>query len=234
MPVDAALLQALCRRTLERTDFRGLGLRSEGKVQSDSDGRGRLIDRIAKRTIDEDPDAAKTIEIIKLLGELASAEQSMKLTHNPYSKLVDPDTGRMYPTLSSMQAARRMTGSNPNPMQLAKRGPLVYIRGIYQADHDDHLVVSIDWSQIELVLIGELSGDPEFARAYGQLPYQDLHIIAAAHLVGSTPEILKELKSLPDDYPEDTVAEEVLPGYLLHGKPFRPAKVRVATKKRGQ
>jgi phosphoribosylaminoimidazole-succinocarboxamide synthase len=33
MPVDAALLRELCARTLERTDFAGLGRREEGKVR---------------------------------------------------------------------------------------------------------------------------------------------------------------------------------------------------------
>ena len=33
MPVDAALLRELCARTLERTDFTGLGRREEGKVR---------------------------------------------------------------------------------------------------------------------------------------------------------------------------------------------------------
>jgi phosphoribosylaminoimidazole-succinocarboxamide synthase len=44
MPVDAALLRELCGRTLERTDFAGLGRREEGKV------RDSYIDE-KKRTI---------------------------------------------------------------------------------------------------------------------------------------------------------------------------------------
>lgn len=51
---------------------------------------------------------------------------------------------------------------------------------------DDHVIVSIDWSQIELVLIGDFSGDPEFARCYGQMPYDDLHIVAASDCLGFT------------------------------------------------
>jgi phosphoribosylaminoimidazole-succinocarboxamide synthase len=51
MPVDAKLLQELCRRTLERTDFRGLGLRSEGKVRDSYVGEKRrtivVTDRVS-------------------------------------------------------------------------------------------------------------------------------------------------------------------------------------------
>ena len=42
-----------------------------------------------------------------------------------------------------------------------------------------NLIVSIDFQQIELVLIGEFSGDPAFAEAYGQIPFSDLHLTAA-------------------------------------------------------
>jgi phosphoribosylaminoimidazole-succinocarboxamide synthase len=51
MPVDARLLQELCRRTLERTDFRGLGRREEGKVRDSYVGEKRrtivVTDRIS-------------------------------------------------------------------------------------------------------------------------------------------------------------------------------------------
>jgi phosphoribosylaminoimidazole-succinocarboxamide synthase len=51
MPVDAKLLQELCRRTLERTDFRGLGRREEGKVRDSYVGEKRrtivVTDRVS-------------------------------------------------------------------------------------------------------------------------------------------------------------------------------------------
>lgn len=47
----------------------------------------------------------------------------------------------------------------------------------------DHLIVSLDWSAIELVIIGELSKDPEFFKAFGQLPHEDLHTGATASVL---------------------------------------------------
>jgi phosphoribosylaminoimidazole-succinocarboxamide synthase len=51
MPVDARLLQELCQRTLERTDFRGLGRREEGKVRDSYVGEKRrtivVTDRVS-------------------------------------------------------------------------------------------------------------------------------------------------------------------------------------------
>jgi phosphoribosylaminoimidazole-succinocarboxamide synthase len=51
MPVDAALLRELCGRTLERTDFAGLGRREEGKVRDSYIGEKKrtivVTDRIS-------------------------------------------------------------------------------------------------------------------------------------------------------------------------------------------
>lgn len=79
-------------------------------------------------------------------------------------------SAHMYPEVTSMLATRRMASSNPNGMQLAKRGESTYVRGFYEPDTEDEVMVSLDWSQVELVLIGEFSGDPEFSKAFGQLP----------------------------------------------------------------
>lgn len=47
----------------------------------------------------------------------------------------------------------------------------------------EHLIVSLDWSAIELVIVGELSGDPEFFKAFGQLPHEDLHMGATVSVL---------------------------------------------------
>lgn len=171
-----------------------------GKVQSDADNRGRLMARLEKAGADANKKA-----LLLSLTKLASIETTMKLFLTPYMKLTDPDTGYLYPVLSSMLATRRMGARFPNPMQLTKQGESVYVRGFFEPDHKDHLLVSLDWSQIELVIIGDQSGDPEFAKAYAQLPYNDLHLGAAADILSAiydttvTEEQFKSLKSMPDD-----------------------------------
>lgn len=178
---------------------------SDGKTQSDGEARGKLKDRAT------DPNEIKMLE---QLGKIAGIEQRMKLYLTPYTRLMDPETGRMYPVVSSMLATRRMAASTPNPMQLAKRGESTYVRGFFQGDKveapsivhginagDEHLVMSCDWSGIELVLIGEQSGDPEFIKAFGQIPHEDLHSGAAADILsadvhGLTEPAFKDLKKL--------------------------------------
>lgn len=122
-------------------------------------------------------------KILDVLSKLADIEQSVKLYLNPYLMLADPETHRLYPTMSSRLNTRRMGCENPNGMQLAKRGESVFVRGFFLPERDDHLLVCVDWSQVELVLIGEDSKDPAFFEAYGQIPYQDLHLGAAASAV---------------------------------------------------
>lgn len=158
---------------------------SGGKVGSDNAAREKLRKKV------EDP------RMLDLLQEIGAIEQRMKLYLNPYLLLCDPETSRVYPVVSSQLNSRRMAASFPNPMQLAKRGESTYIRGFYEPDEPDQVIVSIDWSQIELVLIGDQSGDEGFADAYGQLPFKDLHTKAVGDMFEvENPKELPDFKSL--------------------------------------
>lgn len=162
-----------------------------GKVQSDGECRGKLLDKARRVDAEGDEElegwkemAPVAVKALECLNKMASLEQRMKLYLQPYLHLVDPDTGRIHPVISSTLATRRMAMRYPNGMQLAKRGESVYVRGVYRPDGDDYLVVSRDWSAIELLIIGELSGDQEFAKVYSQIPHGDLHAGAAADILG--------------------------------------------------
>jgi DNA polymerase I-like protein with 3'-5' exonuclease and polymerase domains len=184
----------------------------KGKVQSDAEARGKLQNRLEKKLkelqerpgVHPDPMMGRyeaAIEVLKALAALAGIETRMKLYLTPYMQLTDPATQRMHPVLSSKLASRRMGCSTPNGMQLAKRGESTYVRGFFEADEPDHVILSRDWSGVELVEIGDFSGDPEFAKAFGQIPYEDLHSGAAADILaveveGMTAELFKKLGSM--------------------------------------
>lgn len=190
---------------------------NKGKVQSDDEARGKLVEMVK-----DDP---RKIRVINAITKLARIEQAMKLYLTPYSLMIDPATGRMYPNISSKLATRRMAASFPNPMQLAKQGETKYIRGFYKPDTDEHVVISNDWSQLELVLIGDASGDPKFKEAYGQLPYKDLHLGAAAAILSAiygVPLTADEFKAL------NTMADDVVEPY---GFPLVDASGKVLTPK---
>src|SRR3546814_19327475 len=100
----------------------------------------------------------QTEEVLTSLQEMAEIEQRMKLYLTPYTQLMDPETSRVYPSVSSKLATRRLAASFPNPMQLAKQGNSPYIRSLYHAADDDQHVFSADWSSVELVLVGGFGG----------------------------------------------------------------------------
>jgi DNA polymerase I-like protein with 3'-5' exonuclease and polymerase domains len=166
---------------------------AEGSVASDKEARGRIREEL-------DPDGLPA-QIMRDLQSMADIEQRMKLYLTPYTQLMDPETSRVYPSLSSRLATRRLATSFPNPMQLAKSGDSAYIRSFYLGDDDDHVVISADWSAIELVLIGDMAGGQGgMKEVYGQLPYGDMHTGAAVDalsiktLPGLTEEEFREFK----------------------------------------
>lgn len=147
---------------------------SEGEISSDKEARGKMLIK-AEQAGDQ-----RAIDVLKCYQRMADVEQTVKLYLTPYTQLMDPETSRVYPTLSSMLATRRFAMSFPNGMALAKYSEAKYVRGFYLGDTDDHVVVSADWSSVELVIIGDLSGDHGFREVFGQIPYGDLHTGAAA------------------------------------------------------
>ena len=186
----------------------------QGKVQSDAEARGGLLEAAVEKN-------HPSVEILKLLSELSRVDQAMKLYLNPYLDLTDPETERVYPLISSELATRRMAGRYPNPMQLSKYGESKYVRGFYLPDSEDEVLVSLDWSGVELVLIGELSGDPIFAQAYAQLPHGDLHIEAASEFFETDVETLKEIRGLdPEEFTGGTHLGIDLVDY--RGRPLSP------------
>lgn len=168
-------------RTILYDLFQQEPIKEQGKIQSDGEARAKIRERLL--TLPESPRREASLKVIEGMAKLASIEQRMKLYLTPYMLLTDPETKRLYPELSSLLATRRTSCSNPNGQQLVKRGEAVYIRDFFEADHDDHFIVGADWSAVELVAIGEQSRDPEFIKAFGQRPHQDLHAGAAAAIL---------------------------------------------------
>jgi len=187
---------------------------SDGKVQSDDETRSSMLRRYCKAWAQErgleleqvyNPDKNKVtnedlladpkVKVLLAYKELAGIEQRMKLYLTPYLLLVDPETDCMYPVLSSRLATRRTSCQFPNGQQLAKYGGSAYVRGFFEPDEEDHVLVSADWSAIELVIVGNYSQDPAFLRAYGQRPHDDLHSWTAAKMLRMD---LEEFMEHPD------------------------------------
>lgn len=175
-------------------------IKSKGKIQSGKEQRGKMIESY------EDNSPEK--RLLQCMNKLTNVDQVMKLYLNPYLLLIDPETKHVYPGISSELATRRMSMANPNAQQLSKRGDSTYVRGFYLPDYDDHVIMSSDYSAVELCIPGELSGDPEFVKCFSTRPPGDLHSRAAAAMLGMSLEDFNSLPLLPEDVKE------------LHGIPF--------------
>lgn len=189
---------------------------SQGKIQSDKDAQLKMRERLIKKATDNkwvrwdakdkeqlfpiremcDDEVWKkftnTLIIIDSFKSLANSETTIKLFINNYLNMTDPQTGKIYPVLNSLLASRRMALASPNLSQLAKFGSGGYVRSFFEPDEPDHVIMTMDWSSVELVLIGDQSGDPVFALYFGQLPFGDMHTDTAASLLDMEVHVFKQ------------------------------------------
>ena len=171
-------------------------IQENGKTQSDGDARDKMLERLVRSKHEIEEDRFNAIKgVLECFKKLGSIDTTIKLFLTNYLNLVDPETSRMYPTLSSQLDTRRMALSNPNVSQLPKGKISEYVRGFFLADNEDHLVISCDWNSIELVIVAEYSGDIEMCRAFSTIPYDDMHSLTAGYCLEMTPE---EFKIHPD------------------------------------
>jgi DNA polymerase-1 len=103
-------------------------------------------------------------------------------------KLVDPDTGRLHATFhQTVTATGRLSSSDPNLQNVPIRGPLGRrIREAFVAGAPDGVLLSADYSQIELRILAHLSGDSYLIEAFRQ--GQDIHRATAARIFDVPPE----------------------------------------------
>jgi DNA polymerase-1 len=95
-------------------------------------------------------------------------------------QLVDPLSGRVHTSFGQASTATgRLASSNPNLMNIPIRTELGQrIRRAFKAGRPDHVLVSADYSQIELRIAAHLSGDPALLGAFAA--GQDIHTATAA------------------------------------------------------
>jgi DNA polymerase I len=101
--------------------------------------------------------------------------------------LVNPTTGRLHTSFNQAVAATgRLSSSNPNLQNIPIRSEVGRrIREAFVAK-PGHLLVSADYSQIELRILAHFSQDPAFLDAFRS--GQDIHLRTAAEVFGVPPE----------------------------------------------
>ncbi|MGH7667189.1 MAG: DNA polymerase I [Candidatus Dormibacteria bacterium] len=98
--------------------------------------------------------------------------------------LVDPDDGRVHTSFNQAVAATgRLSSSDPNLQNIPIRTPLGRrIRAAFVPEREGWILVSADYSQIELRVLAHLSQDPRLAAAFAR--GDDVHADTAAQVFG--------------------------------------------------
>ncbi len=100
--------------------------------------------------------------------------------------MVNPRTGRIHTSFNQVVAVTgRLSSDNPNLQNIpirTERGR--EIRKAFIPRNPDYLLLSADYSQIELRIIAELSGDPAMLEAFNS--GEDIHAATASKVYGVT------------------------------------------------
>jgi DNA polymerase-1 len=107
---------------------------------------------------------------------------------DPLPSLVNPDTGRIHTTFNqALTATGRLSSVRPNLQNIpirTERGQK--IRMAFVPSSDDGYILSADYSQIELRIMAELSGDTRLIESF--LHGNDIHTATAAAIFHVSPE----------------------------------------------
>jgi len=142
---------------------------------------------VGKRTKTGYSTDADTLEALRekhpIVGLILEHRQLSKLKStyvDALPQLVDPLSGRVHTSFGQASTATgRLSSSNPNLMNIPIRTELGQrIRRAFKASRPGHVMVSADYSQIELRIAAHLSGDPELLGAFKA--GQDIHTATAA------------------------------------------------------
>ena len=127
----------------------------------------------------------------KLLLEYRELQKKLGTYLQTYAGYIHPDTGRIHPSfLQCRVPTGRLACSNPNVQQIPHEDEF---RGCFVAEEGNTLVI-VDYSQIELRILAEVSEDPGFVTAFQE--GDDLHSVTAATMFGvEKGEVTKEQRT---------------------------------------
>ena len=119
-----------------------------------------------------DETTLKSIEhthpIIHEILEFRAVKKLLSTYIEPFSTYVSPFTGRIHTTFNqALTSTGRLSSSNPNLQNIpvrTERGK--EIRKAFIPEHPDDLILSADYSQIELRIMAHLSGDAHLIQSF--------------------------------------------------------------------
>lgn len=197
LTAEAAVLEAEIR---EMTGAPELNVNS-AKQLGDVLFEGMKIDPKPKRTktgqyrTDEEylQSLSENHPVIEKILEYRGLKKLLSTYIEALPQLINPDTGRIHTSFNqAVTATGRLSSTNPNLQNIPIRDAVGReIRKAFTAPDYEHVVVSADYSQVELRIMAHLSGDKALRQAF--LDGEDVHTATAAKIFGvSLDEVTRE------------------------------------------
>lgn len=120
--------------------------------------------------------------IVDLILQYRGVKKLLSTYVEALPQLVNRATGRIHTSFNqAITATGRLSSTNPNLQNIPVRDDMGRrIREAFVPSDDDHLLLSADYSQVELRLMAHLSGDESLIAAF--LHDEDVHAATAAKL----------------------------------------------------
>ncbi|MFY9977558.1 MAG: DNA polymerase I [Candidatus Sulfotelmatobacter sp.] len=145
-------------------------------------GKGRTI----STAVDVLEDLAEEFPIARMVLDYRQLTKLKSTYVDTLPALIDRSTGRLHTTFTQTGTATgRLSSANPNLQNIPIRTELGRgIRAAFIAE-PGHLLLTADYSQIELRLLAHFSGDPLLVEAYRR--GDDIHTLTASQVFGVPP-----------------------------------------------
>ena len=129
---------------------------------------------------------ARKHRIVDLILEYRGVKKLLSTYVEALPQLVTRSTGRIHTSFNqAVTATGRLSSTNPNLQNIPVRDDMGRrIRKAFIPSDDDHLLLSADYSQVELRLMAHLSGDESLIAAFEH--GEDIHAATAAKLFNKT------------------------------------------------
>ena len=129
---------------------------------------------------------ARKHRIVDLILEYRGVKKLLSTYVEALPQLVNRSTGRIHTSFNqAVTATGRLSSTNPNLQNIPVRDDMGRrIRKAFIPSDDDHLLLSADYSQVELRLMAHLSGDESLISAFEH--GEDIHAATAAKLFNKT------------------------------------------------
>ncbi|MCM1151218.1 MAG: DNA polymerase I [Alistipes sp.] len=122
--------------------------------------------------------------IVDMILEYRGVKKLLSTYVEALPQLVNRSTGRIHTSFNqAVTATGRLSSANPNLQNIPVREEMGRrIRMAFIPSDDDHVLLSADYSQVELRLMAHLSGDESLIAAFEH--GEDIHAATAARLFG--------------------------------------------------